>query len=52
MFALLAAVSFALAFFGVTIFDGHSLVILGLVFLAAHHLFDYRPWAGRRVNVR
>jgi hypothetical protein len=36
MLALIAAVCFLLAFFNVTLFDGHSLVALGLVFLALH----------------
>lgn len=46
MFALVALVLFALAAFGVSF--GHvALVPLGLAFLAAHFLIDFRPWAGR-----
>jgi hypothetical protein len=46
MFALLALISFVLALFDVHI--GHvSLVTLGLVFVAAHLLTGYTPWAGR-----
>ncbi len=46
MFALVALVLFALAAFGVE-FGEVALVPLGLAFLAAHLLIDFRPWAGR-----
>lgn len=36
MLALVAAVCFLLAFFNVSVFDGHSLIALGLCFLALH----------------
>lgn len=49
MFALLAAVCFLLALFGVTL-GSISLVTLGLLFVAVHLVFDYRPWAGRRLG--
>jgi hypothetical protein len=44
MFALTALIAFILALFEVHIGDV-DLVILGLVFIAAHLLFgDWRPW--------
>lgn len=46
MFALVALVLFALAAFGVD-FGKVELVPLGLAFLAAHFLIDFRPWTGR-----
>lgn len=47
MFALVALVLFALHAFGVT-FDEVNIVSLGLAFLAAHLIYDFRPWVGRR----
>lgn len=49
MFALIALVLFALHAFGVQ-FDEVNIVSLGLAFLAAHFLIDFRPWAGRVNN--
>lgn len=47
MFAILAAVCFLLALFDVTLGEV-ELVTLGLLFVAVHLVFDFRPWAGRR----
>ncbi len=41
MLALAAALLFLLSFFNVDLFDGHSLVALGLFFLALHSVFAY-----------
>jgi hypothetical protein len=49
MFALLALICFILALFHVHI-GTIDLTILGLVFVAAHLLFDFRPWINRRGN--
>lgn len=46
MFALVALVLFCLAAFGVT-FGSVNIVWLGLAFVAAHLIIDFRPWAGR-----
>jgi hypothetical protein len=46
MFALLALICFILALFHVHI-GTIDLVVLGLVFVAAHLLFDFRPWVNR-----
>lgn len=47
MFALIALVLFALAAFGVS-FGEVNIVWLGLAFIAAHLIYDFRPWIGRR----
>lgn len=47
MLALIAVVCFVLAFFHVSP-DGYDLAVLGLAFLAAHLLFDWRPWVRTR----
>ncbi len=46
MFAILAAVCFLLALFDVSL-GSVNLVTLGLLFVAVHLVFDYRPWVGR-----
>jgi hypothetical protein len=46
MFALLALLCFVLALFHVHIGD-IDLVILGLVFVAAHLLYAWTPWVRR-----
>lgn len=46
MFAVLAAACFLLALFGVHL-GAVNLLVLGLLFLAVHLIFDFRPWAGR-----
>ena len=43
MLALLAVLCFVLALFHVELGD-INFVILGLAFLAAHHLFGWSPW--------
>lgn len=45
MFALVALITFILALFKVHI-GSIDLVVLGFVFLAAHFVFDWRPWRG------
>ncbi len=47
MLAILALVCFVLSFFGVDV-DNHSLLALGLAFLAAHHLVGDRVDVFRR----
>jgi hypothetical protein len=49
MFALIALICFILALFHVHI-GTIDLVVLGLVFVAAHLLFDFRPWGSWRGN--
>lgn len=49
MFAIIAAVLFLFAFFGVSL-DGHSLVIAGLFFVALELLFPFRPAIFTRRN--
>ena len=52
MFALLALITFILALFGASI-AGLNLLILGLVFVAAHLLFGgWSPWSGWVVRSR
>jgi len=46
VFALVALVLFALAAFGVD-FKAVEILPLGLAFLAAHLIIDFRPWVGR-----
>jgi hypothetical protein len=46
MFALLALLCFVLALFHVRLGD-IDLVILGLVFVAAHLLYAWTPWVRR-----
>ena len=41
MLTIIAIILFVLSFVGVD-FDGHSLIALGLAFLAAGHVFDGR----------
>lgn len=48
MLALAALLCFVLALFNVTI-GSLDLVTLGLAFIAAHLLFDWRPWSKPRV---
>lgn len=47
MFALIAAIIWFLAAFGVTI-NGVNLLYLGLAFLALEFAFEWRPWPGWR----
>jgi hypothetical protein len=47
MAAILALICFVLALFGVHP-AGLDLVILGLVFLAAHFIYPYAPWTRAR----
>ena len=42
MFAILAAVCFLLGLIGAKL--GVSMLYLGLLFLAVHFIFDWRPW--------
>jgi hypothetical protein len=42
MFALLAAICFFLLLIGAHL--GVNLLYLGLLFLAVHFIFDWRPW--------
>jgi hypothetical protein len=49
MFALIALICFILALFGVVI-GSIDLVTLGLVFVALHLMFDWRPWTAIRVQ--
>jgi len=43
MFAVIALVCFVLAVFGVSPGD-INMIALGLVFIAAHMLFEWTPW--------
>jgi hypothetical protein len=45
MFAFVALIVLLLALFHVHI-GSIDLVVLGFVFLAAHFVFDWRPWRG------
>lgn len=47
MFALVALIVFILALFHAAI-GSVDLLLLGLAFLAAHFVFEWRPWAGWR----
>lgn len=49
MFALLALIAFILALFGAHL-GSIDLVVLGWVFIAAHLLFDFRPWGNWRAG--
>lgn len=42
MFAILAAICFLLALIGAHL--GVNLLYLGLLLLACHFIFDWRPW--------
>lgn len=46
MFAVLAAVCFLLLLLGASL--GVNLQDLGLLFLAVHFIFDWRPWVSIR----
>lgn len=48
MLAIVAAICFILSFFNVSVFDGHSLIALGLFFLALHFVVPVAV-PGRRV---
>ncbi len=43
MFAILALLAFVLALFGANV-AGLDLVVLGLVFVAAHLIYAWTPW--------
>jgi hypothetical protein len=49
MFAILAIICFALDLFGAQSLTDHAMfwVVLGLLFMAAHMVFAWTPWAGR-----
>lgn len=51
MFALVALIVFILALFHAAI-GSVNLLVLGLAFLAAHFVFEWRPWAASKTAYR